>query len=774
MDHPARTADHEARLWCGTADGPLKGLRVVDCGQYLAGPLLGMLLADQGADVIRVDPPGGPRWDSPVNAVLLRGRRTVTLDLTDPAGRRRAQALIHSADVVIENFRPGVVDRLGIGPSTSLEHNPRLVYVSLPGFGSMDPRRDRAAWEGVVMAAAGAYKVPERAAPAFSGLPLGSVFAALEAAVAVVGALIGRERDGLGQRVEMPLFDALFEAGGATPVVERSSEPFRIGDFALAWYRCADGRWIAIGSAWFRHLEWFVRAAGCDAWIDEGLVDYDRMMSDPEAVAEVRRRLVELFATRPAAEWEAIGHAQGCSLIMVRSVSEWLAEPQLLEPGTLVDSEDPELGRIRMPGRAVRISTAPDHAVSPRRQVGADDADLRAVLDELVGRLAGEVFGEVPAPPPAQTSRAAAAAPPLTGRRVLDFTRVAAAPTATKLLAQYGAEVIKVDTDPTGRAMVPEPIGHQIVNRGKRSIRLDLHDPGDREVLDALLQTADTVVQNFTLGVDRGLGIDEPSVRDVVPEVVYVYLNAYGTEGPRAGVRGYADLLNCATGIAERTWGDRPMESGHPLLMVDRPRWPFTDYAAGAVAAFGALLGIYQHLRTGRGSFVTTSLERAATLEQIIYALDYEGRDLPEPRGDAPGWSIRHRLYDTADGAVFVGASESQVDRLLETLGVDDLNNLPAAFAAVPTDEIVAALDAHDIGAHRVERSGILLADDGVAARIGLRVEDSTVANGLVVMAGPVAHLARTPLTPGQPAEPFGAHSDEIRRELSIEPASSG
>jgi crotonobetainyl-CoA:carnitine CoA-transferase CaiB-like acyl-CoA transferase len=760
------TADHAARLWCGTADGPLRGVRVVDFGQYLAGPLLGMLLADQGADVIRVDPPSGPRWESPVNAVLLRGRRTVTLDLTDPAARRCTQALLDSADVVIENFRPGVVDRLGVGPSTALERNPRLVYVSLPGFGSEDPRRDLAAWEGVVMAAAGAYMVPERAGPAFSALPLASVFAALEASVAVVGALIARERDGEGQRVEMPLFDALFEAGGATPRMERSSEPLKFGDFALAWYRCADGRWIAIGSAWFRHLEWFVQAAGCDAWIEEGLVDYDRMMSDTQAVAEVRRRLVEVFATRPAAEWEAIGHARGCSLIMVRSASEWLTDPQPLAAGSLVDSEDPELGRVRMPGRAVQISTAPGHAVSPRRPAGADEAEIRAALDELAG--------EVPPSPPAHRSAGASVAPPLAGLRVLDFTRVAAAPTATKLLAQYGADVIKVDTDPTSRAMVPEPIGHHVVNRGKRSIRLDLYDPADREVLRALLATADAVVQNFTLGVDRRLGIDEPTVRDVVPDVVYTYLNAYGTEGPRAGARGYADLLNCATGIAERTWGDRPMESGHPLLMVDRPRWPFTDYAAGAVAAFGAMLGMYQRIRTGRGSLVTTSLERAATLEQIIYALDYEGRDLAEPRGDAPGWSSRQRLYDTADGAVFVGVTEGQVDRLLTTLGVDDVSDLPVAFAARATDDVVAALRAHDLGVHRVEPSGSLLADGGVAARIGLRVEDSTEANGRIVMAGPVAHLARTPLTPGRLAEPFGAHSGEIRRQLGFETVSTG
>jgi crotonobetainyl-CoA:carnitine CoA-transferase CaiB-like acyl-CoA transferase len=113
------------------------------------------------------------------------------------------------------------------------------------------------------------------------------------------------------------------------------------------------------------------------------------------------------------------------------------------------------------------------------------------------------------------------------------------------------------------------------------------------------------------------------------------------------------------------------------------------------------------------------------------------------------------------------------VDRLLETLGVEDVEDLPAAFAARATDDVVAALRTHDIGAHRIEPSGSLLADNAVAPRMGLRVEDSTEANGLIVMAGPVAYLARTPLIPGRLAEPFGAHSDEIRRELGFEAVST-
>jgi crotonobetainyl-CoA:carnitine CoA-transferase CaiB-like acyl-CoA transferase len=107
--------------------GPLSDLRVIDFSQYLAGPLVAMQLADLGADVVRVDPPGGPRWQHPANAVLQRGKRSIVLDLTDPADRATAQRLVDAADVVVESWRPGVADRLGVGPEKSLARNPRLV-----------------------------------------------------------------------------------------------------------------------------------------------------------------------------------------------------------------------------------------------------------------------------------------------------------------------------------------------------------------------------------------------------------------------------------------------------------------------------------------------------------------------------------------------------------------------------------------------------------------------------------------------------------------------
>jgi crotonobetainyl-CoA:carnitine CoA-transferase CaiB-like acyl-CoA transferase len=227
----------------------LEGLRVIDFGQYIAGPLAAMLLADNGAEVIRIDPPGGSRWDHPANAILQRGKKSIVLDLKREADRSVARRLIADADVVIENFRPGVMERLGLGPAAMTAEDPRLVYCSLPGFSRRDPRAGRAAWEGILGAATGHYtpgspclgataRPPSRASP-LCRWPRSS--ASIVAVNSVLAALIARHGGGVGQIIEVPLFAAMFEyigiSGQKLPVPQS-----KFGRVACAIEApCADG-----------------------------------------------------------------------------------------------------------------------------------------------------------------------------------------------------------------------------------------------------------------------------------------------------------------------------------------------------------------------------------------------------------------------------------------------------------------------------------------------------------------------------------------------------
>ncbi len=267
--------------------GALDGFRVIDFGQYIAGPLVGMLMADQGADVIKVDPPGGPRWKTPANATWNRGKRSIVLDLNQAENLATARDLVQGADVLVENFRPGVMDRLGLGAAAMTQANPRRVYLSLPGFASDDPRACVPAWEGILGAATATYR-PRRLGngadqPVYTSIPISSNYGAFQGAVATIMALISRERDGIGQRVEVPLFDATFASTGRAGM-RVHNEPDTGADLRGIWgghFQCEDGRWVRFGGTGNQNLNEFVELAGISSWHAEGLTDMERLRREP-------------------------------------------------------------------------------------------------------------------------------------------------------------------------------------------------------------------------------------------------------------------------------------------------------------------------------------------------------------------------------------------------------------------------------------------------------------------------------------------------------------
>lgn len=772
------------RAWGSAASfGALAGVRVIDFGQYIAGPLAATMLADQGATVIRINPPGGPRLKAPANVILHRRRRTIELDLRDALDLRRAQALIGSADVVIENFRPGVAERLGIGPNRSRARSPRLVYCSLPGFGVTDPRAGQPGWEGVVMAAAGAYASDVSwtairgaadlpTAKTLSHLPLASVFGAMEAALGIAAALVARDRDGVGQWIEAPLFDALFEAiGNRAFSVERNKPKYT--PFGSGFYHCSNGRFVAFFGGFFRHLEWLVEAMGKQAWVAEGLVNFERLKADPSADVELRQRLASTFATKSGEEWEIIGRTYRLPLGMLRSTAEWVGEPHATQSGTLIDVADPDLGRVRVPGSAVVLHGLADDSKAVRNGAAHDSSLISAIDAACEG--ASEADSVDPCHHPDDSRQQL----PLAGTRVLDLTRILAAPTAAKLLAQLGADVIKIDQDPDKiQAGVPMPFAHEHVNRGKRTIVLDLKSPEGLKTFKRLAADADVIVQNSTMGAAERLGIDWASLSAASPRLIYVYLNANGREGPWSGNRGYADLATMLTGISARATGSNIPRSG-TWVALHTPPWSYTDYAGGVLGAFGAVVALYDRQRSGNGRLVETSLLRATAIEQvleIVEPIESDGQPISRPTSTkAPVNTIANcplnRVYKTSDGVVFASIPAGRTDAVMRAFGInaeligDDEEfaiAMAQALAKHSTSEAARVLLEAGAGAHAVVSVEKVMEPGGIAEQRGLRLEDKSPVHGTVIMPGPVIRFSSTPMRPGALPGPVGSDNDIV------------
>lgn len=733
--------------------GALDGIRVIDFGQYIAGPLAGMLLADQGADVVKVDPPGGPWFDSPANRTWNRGKRSIVLDLKFPQGIKDARALIGSADVVIENFRPGVMDRLGLGPEAMTAANPALVYCSLPGFAAADERAQLPAWEGVIGAATATYR-PSAANPegnpVYTAIPIASSYAAFVAVASIAMALNARERDGLGQRIEVPLYDAMFQAIGLYGMrFHDRPMPLRASPW-VRQYECADGRWVQFHAANTRFIQQFVDAAGLSGWRNEGLTDRGRVATDPDLARELEHRMEALFKTRPAQEWEDLVNAAGTPTAVCRDSSEWMQHEHALGAEMMVDLDDPVLGRVRQPGLQVRLSATPGAVRGPAPLL---DADRAAVLPRTTPRAARRPAGP-------EDLHAA-----LEGVRVLDLCIILAGPACGRTLAEFGADVIKIDyPDREGGVAF-----HHDINRAKRSILLDLRRPAGMEVFWQLVEKTDVVLQNYRQGVVERLGIDYESVRTRRPDIVYASLNAYGDIGPWAARPGWEQLAQAATGMQKRFGGDGPA--------VLQP-YAINDYGTGLMGAYGVALALLHRQKTGEGQHVQTALARTACTLQSQFMQEYEGKQWDEPRGqDALGWGPLHRLYRASDGWFFLALREDQHDRLAAAPGLEAVSNrasdalepaLERAFVQDTAEAWVERLRAVGVGAQRALSAEDVMADAYAVSR-GLSLTREHDGVGLVTTNGPSPLLSRTPVVPGRPAPVPGADAVSVLADIGRE-----
>ena len=739
--------------------GALDGFRVIDFGHYIAGPLLGMLLADQGADVIKVDPPGGPRWDTPANATWNRGKRSILLDLKTEDGKDTAKKLIAGADAVVENFRPGVMDRLGLGAEEMCGANPGLVYCSLPGFAPDDPRANVPAYEGIIGAATANFRTAgerdER--PVYTAIPNASVYAAFQSAVAVVMSLYARERTGLGQRIQVPLFDSMFQSIGRFGVRVHNAPRTgpTLGELWGGIYRCKDGEWVRFGGPGNQNYRQFVELAGITSWDAEGLTDFSRPLDTAEFTEEARRRIDGLFATRTAQEWEDLIAEAGSEGAVCRTSAEWFDHPHARAAKMVEEVDDPVLGKMLQPGINARLSATPG---SIRRPAPTPDQHREEILGELDREPRKAPCGA----DGASTSELMAV---LDGVKVLDLCIILAGPTMGRTLAEYGADVIKIDNPKRGSTVAR----HNDINRGKRSILLDLKSEEGREVFWKMLEDADVVAQNYRAGSLEKLGLGYEEVRERKPDIVYASLNAYGHLGPWAGRPGHEGFAQATAGMTRRFGGDGKPES--------QPN-PVNDYGTGFMGAYGVALALLHRKLTGQGQHIDSALAYTAMTLQSPYMQMYEGKTWDEPKGqDALGSGPLQRAYQANDGWFFLGAKERDLPRLsgVEGLsGVESLagrgleSSLEERFLGSSVEAWVARLRDAGVGAQRVIINVRQLMEDPWVIEHGLSITREHDEIGPVTTCGPAPRLSRHPVRPGRPAPKPGSDVESVLEQHGL------
>ena len=382
------------------AGAPLAGLRVLEVGNYMAGPFCGMQLADLGADVVKVeDPRGGDlsrRLDPIVDGEsgnfvrLNRSKRSIALDLKRDAAKAVFRRLAARADVIVENLRPGTMRDLGLDPRDLLDANPRLIYAAVTGWGLDGPYADRPALDIIVQAMSGLMSVTgeEGAAPVKVGVSISDLTAGLYATIAIMGALAVRERDGRGQLVDVSMFEssvslAVWESGtyfttGDVPHAAGSAHRLLAPYQAI---RAADTHFV-IGATTPPNWTAFCRALGLE-----------RLERDPRFIDGTKRRehvreliplIEEVTATRPAAHWLALLRDAGVPCGEIQDYAAAFTDPHLTERGFFIDLEHPRLGTLRALGTPLRFETSSTRVLRPviRRAGPLLGEHTREVLSE--------------------------------------------------------------------------------------------------------------------------------------------------------------------------------------------------------------------------------------------------------------------------------------------------------------------------------------------------------------------------------------------------------
>ncbi|MES2975157.1 MAG: CoA transferase [Pseudomonadota bacterium] len=605
---------------------PLAGLRIIDLSTVVAGPFGSEILGYLGADVIRVDSPSaaGPLAELPAGTpvgeaegftwALQRNKRSICLDLKSAEGKAAFLELVRRSDVVYDNFRPGVLGRLGLDPVSLRAVNPRIVCCSITGFGTEGPWAEVGAYDVAVQALGGSMSITGTGIPddlpCRLGVPIGDIGGALYAVIGTLAALAERDRTGAGQAVDISLLDVQLAMNTyRVPQVFgsgmdfKAASPRRGGAGATPYgpFQCGDGGWVVIGVA-SNFWKAFCEAVERPEWLDDARF---ATLALRQANQRALEELVEArFRDDTSASWADRLVTHGVPAARVNEIHEAFGHPQARARDMLVRFEQAN-------GRVIHAAASPlrfaGEAPLPQRAPVATGADTQAVMQELAQPRVptpAQAGGGANAATHQAIARLAAVEGPLRGTLVLEFCGDEPSGTlGTQILADLGATVLKIERPPQGEpAPIAEPEGGRVspaiayafgLNRNKRSLCVDLKSPEGRALVLDLVRVADVVYNNYKPGVMARLGLDADSLRAINPALVHCSVSGYGQQGPWSAQPAYDATVQAIGGAMSITGTGEP---GSPPV-----RWgnPIGGIGGALYAVIGIMAALRRRARTG-------------------------------------------------------------------------------------------------------------------------------------------------------------------------------
>lgn len=691
----------------------LQHYRVLDLCDGIS-QFAGYLLASLGAEVIAVEPPGGvgTRYDGPFvddepdlerslgHWAYNQGKLSVTADLSTKRGRERFRELAAGADALIEDAPVGLMASLGLAYDDLAAINPTLVHASITPYGSSGPRSGWAGSDLTAVAGSGflhASGDKDRAPVRVSGVPQSFLQAAGDAAAATLIALREAQRSGRGQHVDVSAMESMTHGQpqnlsprvNANPI-ERLAGGLSLGGIDVPMmFPCADGNTICValmGVAFAPFTRRLVEWEAAEGFADEELqaVDWETVAAEvlsgqrsPEIIAKSFATHARFLATKTTEELWAAAFDRNILITPSALISDLLTNVHFADRDFWRDTEFESGRTARFCGPVVHFSHDAPARSGDVPQIGADNDSVNTDRQPHAASLA-TTDGPVD-----DGAASGDAALPLAGLKVVEFSWVIATPSAVRILADYGATVVKVETESRPDTMRtvnpfvdedPHPdnsVGYGVYNAGKRSISLDLSKPESRSVVEDLIRWADIATESWAPGAAARMGYGYEDLAAINPRLIMLSSSLLGQSGPYSSLAGYGFMAAAIAGFYEITgWPDRGPAG---------PYGPYTDFLAPRVVVASLMAALERRDRTGAGCYIDLSQTEAALhyLAPAILDASVNGRD-PQRCGNEDPHMSPHGVYPSAgdDQWVAIACTDDRWEALVDVIGA------PAAVAA--------------------------------------------------------------------------------------------